>query len=140
MKHANFRKKVYYPQEGDLFLLLQEHIKHAYYSKEVYYPLKRGICSYCSRSHNLQVHRCHTVFRNSHCRNKYFIFFHIYLSDLFEWTNLDLVDYVNWMSEPSMHQSCVDMKTDTTGEWREHHCQDDTNNYACKMMQCKIWF
>ncbi|XP_072021157.1 lymphocyte antigen 75-like [Amphiura filiformis] len=58
-----------------------------------------------------------------------------YESDLFTWTNQDLVDYVNWASEPSMRQSCVEMRTDSTGGWTEQPCREQEYHYVCKMKQ-----
>ncbi len=77
------------------------------------------------------------------CLVEYIIIVHNYcnffytLLDLFEWINQDLVDYVNWASEPSMRQSCVEMTTDSNGLWRERLCRDHEFHYVCKMNQCK---
>ena len=58
------------------------------------------------------------------------------LSDLFEWSNQDLVDYVKWGTEPSMRESCVWMTTSTDSLWYEENC-GTLSQYACKMEQCK---
>ena len=55
---------------------------------------------------------------------------------MYGWSNQDLVDYVNWATEPSMTGACAEMLT-SNADWRDSTCTL-TRNVVCKMQQCKL--
>ena len=57
--------------------------------------------------------------------------------DLFRWTDLTLVDYVNWSEGQPGTDNCIEMDIDLDGRWSTDNCNDNSA-FVCKNPVCKL--